>query len=301
MMLTVVLILTLGIALALENVINIPGSLPVRLADGESCSGRVEVYRGPQWGALCVQEWGQREANVVCRELGCGWATVGMPPLNALFGWEGPVVWLASIQCSGEEEELGQCSVRGLLRASRDARCPPHDTVAVRCSDDLHTPQIWYNASVPAGPSRVVRGHSFNVTCAVPHLYLGSSIQLRLVRSNGTERQTVSALAPSVTFSFPSAQASHEGYYYCLHRFQLGPRVFTSRESQPLPIILTEPKPLLSAMEVSWLASAVIFAVAVLGIVAVACGLRRRRRSLTELERGRRACVENTYVALPVK
>ncbi|KAJ8370119.1 hypothetical protein SKAU_G00101470 [Synaphobranchus kaupii] len=399
-MLTVVFIMTLGITLTLGNVVDMSDSLPVRLVDGGNCSGRVEVYRSRQWGTVCGYGWDLRDANVVCRELGCGWATG--TPRNGLFGRGRGVIWLTNIQCSGEEEELAQCRVRSIWSRLEDSHCSHHDDAAAECSGplerpalsllsdqsafspgeavrfscsappipyyitdfylyrqgpagplaylratprqtraeltvvnmeapkeasytcvyriqgghtlrsppsnpinitvvELHTPEIWYNVSVVAPPSRVVRGHGFNVTCSTPHHYPGGSIQLRLVRSNGTERQSVPAFSPSVTFTFPSAQASHEGYYYCLHRVQLGGRVFTSRESQPLPIILIEPTPLLSAMEVSWLASAIIFVVAVLVIVAVACGLRKRKRTPTELERHSRTCVENTYMALPVK
>ncbi|XP_035237560.1 deleted in malignant brain tumors 1 protein [Anguilla anguilla] len=298
-MLTDVLILTLGITLAFGNTVNMSGSLPVRLVDGGMCSGRVEVYRDHQWGAVCWHGWGLREAGVVCRELGCGSATGASH--GAAPGGRRGVVWHADVQCSGQEEELAQCRVLGVWRAAEDGGCAYRHTAAARCSEELHTPEIWYNVSVAAPPSRVVRGHGFNVTCSVPHRYAGSSVQLRLVRSNGTVRQEVPARGPSVTFAFASAQASHEGYYYCLYRVRLGGQVFASRESQPLPLILAEPEPLLSAMELSWLVSAVIFVVAVLAIVAVACSLRKRRRHRSELERRSRTCVENTYTALPVK
>ncbi|KAG5837889.1 hypothetical protein ANANG_G00217900 [Anguilla anguilla] len=246
-MLTDVLILTLGITLAFGNTVNM------------------------SVGAVCGHGWGLREAGVVCRELGCGSATGrATAPRRGARG----VVWHADVQCSGQEEELAQCRVLGSWRAAEDGGCAYRHTAAARCSEELHTPEIWYNVSVAAPPSRVVRGHGFN---------------------------EVPARGPSVTFAFASAQASHEGYYYCLYRVRLGGQVFASRESQPLPLILAEPEPLLSAMELSWLVSAVIFVVAVLAIVVVACSLRKRRRHRSELERRSRTCVENTYTALPVK
>lgn len=101
---------------------------------------------------------------------------------------------------------------------------------------DVLTPQHWFNTSAEAPAGSVIKGHSFNITCSTPQQYPGASFQLRLIRSNGTVRQTLPALAPSVTFTFPSAQSSNEGYYYCLYRVQLGGRTFVSRESQPLPI-----------------------------------------------------------------
>lgn len=111
----------------------------------------------------------------------------------------------------------------------------PHHDVFYSTVEVL-TPQHWFNTSAEAPAGSVIKGHSFNITCSTPQQYPGASFQLRLIRSNGTVRQTLPALAPSVTFTFPSAQSSNEGYYYCLYRVQLGGRTFVSRESQPLPI-----------------------------------------------------------------
>lgn len=101
---------------------------------------------------------------------------------------------------------------------------------------ELLTPQHWYNTSIEAPAGSVIKGHSFNITCSTMQQYPGGSFQLRLIRSNGTVRQSLPAITPSITFTFPSAQSSNEGYYYCLYRVQLGGRTFVSRESQPLPI-----------------------------------------------------------------
>lgn len=103
---------------------------------------------------------------------------------------------------------------------------------------ELLTPQHWYNTSAEAPAGSVIKGQSFNITCSTLQQYPGGSFQLRLIRSNGTVRQTLPALTPSVTFTFPNAQSSNEGYYYCLYRVQLGGRTFVSRESQPLPIAI---------------------------------------------------------------
>ncbi|KAJ8257252.1 hypothetical protein GJAV_G00183600 [Gymnothorax javanicus] len=303
-MLTVV-ILTTGITLALADVVNMAGVLPVRLTDGDRCSGRVEVLWDAQWGALCGVDWDLREASVVCQELGCGWPTIGTLH-TPLLGWAGGgadggiddgTMWLAHVECSGEEESLAHCTLHYLQREAAASRCTRGIPAAAQCSAELRTPEIYYNVSVAAPPSRVVRGRGFNVTCAVSLLYRGSSMELRLVRSDGLEKRSVPAHSPSVTFSFASASSAHEGYYYCLHHVQLGGRNFSSRESQPLPIVVIEPKPLLSAMEVSWLVSAVVFVVALLAIVAVACGLRKKKGTLAQLERNTRTCEENLYVA----
>ncbi|XP_075897901.1 uncharacterized protein LOC142898693 [Nelusetta ayraudi] len=165
---------------------------------------------------------------------------------------------------------------------------------------EVLTPQHWFNTSAEAPAGSVIKGHSFNITCSTPQQYPGASFQLRLIRSNGTVRQTLPALAPSVTFTFPSAQSSNEGYYYCLYRVQLGGRTFVSRESQPLPIAVRDPDPLLSPMVLSWLVSGVTFVIAVVVIIVVAKVLCNREKKPSELERETRTCVDNTYVALSI-
>ncbi|XP_037396073.1 scavenger receptor cysteine-rich type 1 protein M130-like isoform X2 [Pygocentrus nattereri] len=82
--------------------------LPLRLMRGNgSCSGRLEVYHNSKWGSICDELWDIRDAQVVCRQLGCG------PALSAdgraVFGaGEGPI-WLNRVKCRGNEIHLWDC------------------------------------------------------------------------------------------------------------------------------------------------------------------------------------------------
>ncbi|KAM6932962.1 scavenger receptor cysteine-rich type 1 protein M130-like, partial [Xenentodon cancila] len=57
---------------------------PVRLMDGpDRCSGRLEVKSNQLWSSVCEDDFDQQDAEVVCKELGCG-APSGLQ--GALYG-----------------------------------------------------------------------------------------------------------------------------------------------------------------------------------------------------------------------
>ncbi|NXS17342.1 CD5L protein, partial [Mystacornis crossleyi] len=80
----------------------------LRLAGGSHrCAGRVELLHLGSWGGVCAHTWGPREAQVVCRYLGCGTALSASPA--AVPGAAAGQVWLEQVSCSGSESDLGQC------------------------------------------------------------------------------------------------------------------------------------------------------------------------------------------------
>ncbi|XP_035377718.1 uncharacterized protein si:ch211-150o23.3 [Electrophorus electricus] len=183
---------------------------------------------------------------------------------------------------------------------SNPGNSPSSNTINITVLE-IHTPQIWYNASPVVQPGWVSLGQSFNVTCFTQPHYPGGTFQLRLIRPSGTVRHSLPAHGALGTFSFASAQASSEGYYCCLYRVQFGGRTFVSRESQPLAISVRGAEPLLSPVVISLLVSGLTFVIATCGILLVARAYCRRAKKPRELERETRTCVDNTYIALTTK
>ncbi|XP_048864906.1 scavenger receptor cysteine-rich type 1 protein M130-like [Brienomyrus brachyistius] len=81
---------------------------PMRLQGNSSeCSGRVELWHNSSWGTVCDDSWDLRDAQVVCRQLGCGTALEAHG--NSAFGRGTGTIWLNEVNCRGDELHLWDC------------------------------------------------------------------------------------------------------------------------------------------------------------------------------------------------
>ncbi|XP_009883502.1 PREDICTED: scavenger receptor cysteine-rich domain-containing group B protein [Charadrius vociferus] len=111
-----------------------PALLPfpeIRLANGPSrCQGRVEILYNGSWGTVCDDDWDIVDANVVCRQLGCGHAIT--LPAAMTFGQGSGPIFLDNVDCKGREAALSECWSHGWGIHN----CYHYEDVAVVCNGD---------------------------------------------------------------------------------------------------------------------------------------------------------------------
>ena len=100
-----------------------------RLVNGSSfCSGRVEVFHNGKWGTVCDDSWSLTDAEVVCREVGCGQALSAL--FRAAFGQGSGPIWLDEVTCAGTEAALSLCRARSWGRHN----CNHGEDAGVECT-----------------------------------------------------------------------------------------------------------------------------------------------------------------------
>ena len=107
------------------------GYSDIRLVGGRSqYEGRVEVYRGSGWETVCDNSWDIKEAEVVCCQLGYGYAILAIQ--RAAFGQGSGRQWDRNWFCNGNEASLDDCR-------SSTASCFHSEDASVICSGNGET------------------------------------------------------------------------------------------------------------------------------------------------------------------
>ena len=101
----------------------------------------MEIFFRGEWGTICDNNWSIRDANVTCRHLGYKFA------VRALGRDEVPPgsgqIWLDNVGCHGDEQNLTECSHRGL----GNHYCSHAQDAGVECSSigKLKDILVWVN------------------------------------------------------------------------------------------------------------------------------------------------------------
>ncbi|XP_057358578.1 neurotrypsin isoform X4 [Manis pentadactyla] len=88
---------------------------PIRLMDGENKKeGRVEVFINGQWGTICDDGWTDKDAAVICRQL--GYKGPARARTMAYFGEGKGPIHVDNVKCAGNERSLADCIKKDIGR-----------------------------------------------------------------------------------------------------------------------------------------------------------------------------------------
>ncbi|KAK2818492.1 hypothetical protein Q5P01_024053 [Channa striata] len=240
----------------------------VRLVNGTSlCSGRLEVKSdqsdrsNQRWSSVCEADFDQQDAEVVCRELGCGAPSVLQ---GALYKEEEAPVWTRDFQCGGHESALLDCRSSDSTRTT----CSPGKAVGLTCSEPVrlvgedsrcaaqrvcvHRPTahlcVLHGVSEAKHQGfQVSTGSTFAISCSVQPQYPGGSFQLDFTSSKAANSYTQPAVNHSAHFLFPAAEPAHQGSYTCVYQVDNSSCTFSS-ESCHLSVTVSDPTVLIKVV-----------------------------------------------------
>ena len=106
--------------------------VPVRLVNGATRQvGRVEVFVNGEWGTVCDDRFGIKDANVICRMLGYPRALIART--RGYFGHGTGKIWVDGLDCKGDEESIFECNMNKL----GDHDCEHKEDAGVECYREI--------------------------------------------------------------------------------------------------------------------------------------------------------------------
>ena len=117
-----------------------PADGDLRLRGGPSHNeGRLEIFHDNEWGTVCDDFFGRRDAKVACKQMGYTGAEAYLTDVAVAPGRR---FWLDDVNCVGNEAKLTECFYNSNVRNSSSrtspqwgiANCIPAEQVGVRCT-----------------------------------------------------------------------------------------------------------------------------------------------------------------------
>lgn len=172
--------------------------------------GRVEYCSAGQWGSICLDSattpWSEKNAQVVCKQLGYSGALNSVLPNEALVPPEGTPYFLGSVQCLGGETSLDECnstdvtqctSARPAAVSCRPRIASEHDVRLVGSpmngmgAVEIYTSARWISVCPDSG---VWTNSTANATCVQLGYQSGQIMTFMLTDdSNIADRQVIDA------------------------------------------------------------------------------------------------------------
>ncbi|XP_043542159.1 deleted in malignant brain tumors 1 protein-like, partial [Chiloscyllium plagiosum] len=215
--------------------ITVNDDVALRLVDGANdCSGTVQINYNGTWGSVCRDSWDIADAQVVCRQLGCGFARgqEGAPHL-ASAGVPKPV-WLSTVRCRGGESHLWACQARAW---STTVTCSRGEVAGVTCAAQPPPP-----TALVVGGKLIFQDEPLRVTCTASPLYWGAT--MRLFQDGDPPSEVASGkLASSlsnVRFEIPHANSTGSGAYWCRYEMEIAELLFISERSALLEVTVLD-------------------------------------------------------------
>ncbi|XP_067102757.1 lysyl oxidase homolog 2A-like [Osmerus mordax] len=201
----------------------------LRLSGGRNAfEGRVEVLADRNnslvWGTVCSDSWGTREAMVVCRQLGLGFASNAF---QETWYWSGDVtaddVVVSGVRCSGTEMTLDHC-----LHHGKHLHCPRGGgryAAGVSCTQTA--PDLVLNAQVVEHTMYLEDRPMYVLQCAHEEQCLSSSAAAATPSSYRRLLRFSSQIHNNGQSDFRPRAGRHSWIWHECHRHYHSMEVFT--------------------------------------------------------------------------